>query len=67
MKRASRLPQWPPPLPALPVWFRWRFMVNLALALVTAGVLVTLVFFHLNYFQIGPSLEQFRAGHAGAV
>ncbi len=62
MKRASRLPQWPPQLPAMPGWFRWRMIPKLALALITTGVLVTLVLFHLDYFQVGANLEQFRTG-----
>lgn len=62
MKRASRLPHWPAQLPAMPAWFRWQLIPKLALALATAGVLAMLVLFHLDYFQVGPNLEQFRAG-----
>ncbi len=63
MKRASRLPQWPPQLPGMPAWFRWRMIPKLALALLTTGVLdACWCFFHLDYFQVGTSLEQFRPG-----
>jgi len=62
MKRASRLPQWSPHLPGMLAWFRWQMIPRLLLVIITTGVLTTLVFLHLDYYQVGSSLEQFRAG-----
>jgi len=46
----------------MPVWFRWQLIPKLILVLITTGVLASLVLFHLDYFQVGTSLEQFRVG-----
>jgi cyclic-di-AMP phosphodiesterase PgpH len=62
VKPASRLPQWPPPRWTLARWFTLRRITRTALTLVTAGVLTALIFIHLDFYQVGSSLEQFRAG-----
>ncbi len=53
MKRVTRLPQWPPRLPGLAGWLRWYVLARLLLALVTVGVLTTLVYYHFDSLQIG--------------
>ncbi|HEX2949263.1 MAG TPA: HDIG domain-containing protein [Armatimonadota bacterium] len=62
MRRASKLPHWPPHLPGVHGWFHWRIVPKLALALCTIVMLTALVFMHLDYYQVGSRLEQFRAG-----
>lgn len=60
MKRASRLPQWPPRLPGMLAWLRWRMISKLLLAVLTASILTALIFLHLDYYQVGSVLEQLR-------
>lgn len=61
-RKQGRLPQWPPRLPGVTQWFRWSAMARLVLALLTTTALTALVFLHLDYYQIGSRLEQFRSG-----
>ena len=64
MKRASKLPHWPPRLPGLTGWFHWKVVPKVLLAIGMTVVLTALVFFYLDYYQIGSRLEQFRADQA---
>jgi putative nucleotidyltransferase with HDIG domain len=62
MKHVSKLPHWPPRLPNLFRWFRWQTLTRILLALATTALLTLLVSLHLDYYQNGTILEQFRAG-----
>ncbi len=63
MKRtASKLPHWPPRLPGSLAWFRWWMLPKVLLLLLTAGILSLLIFTHLDIYQVGSVLEQFRVG-----
>lgn len=62
MRRRPKLPQWPPRLPGLLSWLRWRHIVRMVLVLVTVTVLTVLVFTHLDLYQFSMGTTQIRAG-----
>ena len=43
-------------------WFRWQILVKILIALCTTVALTLLVSLHLDYYQNGTILAQFRAG-----
>lgn len=62
MKKASKLPHWPPRLPGLQRWRRWRIVPKLLFLLMTSAICTAVLFFHLDYYQFDSRLEQFRVG-----
>ncbi len=59
-RRSTLLPHWPPTLTSLRRWPRWETVARLVLLLCTTAVLTTLIFLHLDLYQLGDSLEQIR-------
>ncbi|MHB9024523.1 MAG: HD family phosphohydrolase [Armatimonadota bacterium] len=59
MNRTSRLPHWPPRFPGVGKQ-NWQFIARLSLALATAVILTTLLYFHLDYYLVESRLERFR-------
>ncbi|HEY3380014.1 MAG TPA: HDIG domain-containing protein, partial [Armatimonadota bacterium] len=62
MMKRSKLPHWPPRFPVKIGWLRWRTLSKALLALLTTALLTTIISMHLDYYQIGSRLEQFRVG-----
>jgi putative nucleotidyltransferase with HDIG domain len=60
-RRRTLLPPWPPTLPGLRRRLRWETVARLLLLVCTTGILTTLIFLHLDLYQIGGALEQIRA------
>jgi putative nucleotidyltransferase with HDIG domain len=62
MKSALRALRWSPPWHRLVARLQWSSIYNLLLLFGTSAALIVLIAVHLDYYQVGSSLAQFRAG-----
>ena len=62
MKRASRLPQWPPYLPLVNRWLRWHIIAKVLIGLATTAILTLILSLNLDYYRQGMHEEPIRVG-----